>query len=186
MLDHNKLLEKFVLIFVNSKIEAMNEYESCKIRFDSNIAVYYQRQNSNGEREKSNEMQFDEIFKVKENAWVKNFMLAHIDLNTTKLTMTGLNTYIWKRRNNLNQMQFIGISEIFGPCITEIQIVADQIGEQIIKPIGFFPDIMQQLMISLNFSIQSAIPKKEIIGHTLFRQYPRNDLTLDMHGLLLI
>ena len=160
MLDHNKLLEKFVLIFVNSKIEAVNEYEPCKIRFDSNIAVYYQRQNSNGEREKSNEMQFDEIFKVKENASIKSFMLAHIDLNTTKLTKTGLNTYIWKRRNNLNQMQFIGISEIFGPCITEIQIVANQIGEQIIKPIGFFPDIMQQLMISLNFSIQSAIPEK--------------------------
>ena len=160
MINDDRLQNKHILLFDESKLDAVKRYEFCKLRFDSNIVVYYRSFKSNKISAESQIIQFEEIFKIKEDSIIKSNRLANIDTNTTISINTGLNTHIWQRRKNLGQIKFSAISEVFAHCVTKFQTVNSENGETKIEPIGYFPDIMKHLMVFLNFSITTNMPEK--------------------------
>ena len=171
----------FFLLFTGTDSSIGTSCDMCKIRFDSNIVVYYHNNTSNS----PTGMEFQEIYKIKENGKIKTNILGEIDLTSKHYNLLELNNYIWKRRSNLNQEMFTALTERGYPFIEDIELKKKSNGETAYYPIGYYPDIMNLLMTRLNFTIYSAVPKNEAIGSISLVRSIKDIMILDILSLSL-
>ena len=103
-------------------------------------------------------MHFEEIYKIKTNDdRLDRNILGVTNSNSKSSDFSGLNTFIWNRRNRLNGVHFSGITEIIYPAITSLEMINSKIGNHLVKPKGYIADIMEHLMLTLNFTISTYV-----------------------------
>ena len=142
------------LLFTKDINNTISFLKHCKIRFDDEIIVYYQKPNSNI-------IIFKEIYKIDDRH--KNIyrnILFEIDLSTNSTDWNISIKYIWKRRKNLQGIAFQTVTEIFPPSIYSVQNWKDSKGKSVVHHAGYFKDILNHLQSKLNFSTNTSIPKK--------------------------
>ena len=153
----NKIWQNHFLVFFESRSDANFYFQNCKIRFDSNVVAYYWK----NESDSLPQIAFEEIYKIDENQQklTKN-TLGTIELNSKKINITGLNSYIWERRQILEGVKFKCVVERLAPYITSTIPNKSGRGNNFVYSTGFFADIISQLMHTLNFTISSSLPQK--------------------------
>ena len=149
--------QRYILFFVGNRDHVDFYFLYCKIRFDSNVVVYYKH---NATKSLSFII-FEEIYKIRDhqNQLEKN-VLGKINLNTKKMNLSGLKTYIWKRRSNLQGIKFNSITEISPPYVNQLDQSLDLYENVIVQPRGYFGDIMNHLTGKLNFTINTTLSEK--------------------------
>ena len=153
----NVTIQNNFLFFVKNQNMVDFYFNSCKIRFDSNIVVYY----PDNMTENLSAVKFEEMFKIDPDRQTLNKnILGVANLHTKEMTFSGLTSFIWKRRGNLHEKAFTGISEIYEPGITDIIKSKDMSGNIVLNPIGYCSDLMSQLSLTLNFTIKTNLPAK--------------------------
>ena len=145
------------LLYAETKENVNRHFQSCKIRFDSNVVVYYHFNKTIN----LSDLYFEEIYKIHQNQeLLKRNLLGEAFLSTKEMDTFGLESHIWKRRRNLEGTNFKAITETEPPFITSIIRDTDSDANSVVDPKGYYADIMNQLMLSLNFTITTALPKK--------------------------
>ena len=109
-----------------------------KIKFDSNIVIYYIDMKPNNKAV----MKFEEIYKVKENQnQLEKNILAEFPCTSKESTLYGLKTYVWKRRNTLKGRKFSAVSYPVKSPVAKVEF-------------EFYYEIMKQLMATINFTVE--------------------------------
>ena len=108
------VMKKHFLFFERTEKDIELDFRHCKIKFDSNIAVYYPYNKTNFR----SEIRFEEIYKIidDQKSLQKN-ILGKIELRSNKTNYSGLQSFVWKRRSNLHGTQFSAITETELPFI---------------------------------------------------------------------
>ena len=155
--DNHTSKQNHYLFFTGTKKNVEMYFQRCKLRFDSNIVVYHRNNNSTDPRFV---VQFEEIYKIEaEQGKLKKNALGQVDLHSRDRNFSGLDSYIWKRRSNLEGITFNAVTELDPPGIQNVEISNKSNGERVFTPTGYYPDLMKHLMFGLNFSLTNTLSK---------------------------
>ena len=150
------LRNKF-LVFIGNRRNVDRHFQSCTIQFDSNIVVYYQLNNTNFR----SELRFEEIYKIEENQRrLSSNLLGRFLDETKQMDTSGLQNHIWQRRRNLEGTRFTAITEKEEPYITKTIQSTALAENNVVSTKGYYSDIMNYLMLTLNFTVDPVFPKK--------------------------
>ena len=147
-----KLYKKHFLFRNDIEENPKFSFESCKVRFDSRLVIY--------RREPSNNttMRFEEIYKMDENGYnLEKNTLGEVINGQKEMLLSGLNSFIWKRRKTLNGKTFTALSKDGPSMVISAKHFADAKGKAVIQHGGYFSDIMRHLMKALNFSLNTRV-----------------------------
>ena len=97
-MSKNTSRKKHFLFFTRTKQNVDTYFNFCKIRFDSNVVVYYTVNKPNS----VSFVYFEEIYKIKEkkDEKLKKNVLGKFTLNSNIFNLVGLKSSIWNRRRN--------------------------------------------------------------------------------------
>ena len=145
------------MLFLKSQKDVDLYFKSCRIRFDSNIVVYYQYNKTDS----LPVILFEEIYKIEEHQTkLKRNFLGKINVTSSEFDTSEVESYVWKRRRNLEGTIFTGVTENLAPFIEKTVMSTDIDRNTVVHPQGYFADIMNYLMLTLNFTIKSTLPNK--------------------------
>ena len=137
----DKLLGHHFLFFTSNVNRTSQNFETCKIRFDSNIAVYY----IYNTKMNQSSIKFQEIYKIDENQRnLEKNLLGEIPLDSKELKLSGLNSYIWNRRNTLKGEKFKAVSYPFSTATG-------------LSTSYYYYGIVEQLMRKINFTVDVTV-----------------------------
>ena len=162
-MNENTPPEKHFLLFTGARQNVSSSFlSSCRIRFDSNVVVYY----NTIDTKNVHRINFDEIYKIKaHNERLERNSLGIVDINSQNMDLRGLKRFIWKRRNNLFGTNFNAITEIFPPFITDVEKSRDNDRNMVVYPKGYYADIMKNLVDTLNFTL-TTVRSEKYFNHT--------------------
>ena len=123
-----KLYKKYFLFRHDIKENPKFSFESCKVRFDSRLVIY--------RREPSNKttMRFEEIYKMDENSYnLEKNTLGEVINGQKEMLLSGLNSFIWKRRKTLNGKIFNALSKDGPGMAISVKQSADANGKIVIQ-----------------------------------------------------
>ena len=102
---YERLYKKHFLFSYEKTQQASFSFDTCKVRFDSRLAIYHMNHTS------KSIVQFDEVYKITENGnTLMRNTLGEIILGQKEMLVSGLNTYIWNRRKSLDGRIFNAVS----------------------------------------------------------------------------
>ena len=161
--DQSDRLYKKHFLFLERNHKNRNfSFETCKLRFDSRLAIYHQKQHeeSNKLSPKKDHLivQFEEIYKLdeNENKIVKN-ILGEIVYDQGGMSVSGFESYIWKRRMSLDGKMFNAVSQNGPNMAISVKQLKNSKGKTVIQHSGYIPEIMQHLMQRFDFSLNKTV-----------------------------
>ena len=153
--DYKSVSKTHFLFYTRTKNATY--FRHCDIQFDSNVATYYRYNKTKS----SSIVQFEEIYdQTKDQPEPQKNLLATFDAGSGKISLDGLRYPMWKRRNNLRGKIFSAITEMSQPAIMNIIPSKRPNRPNDVVPSGYYADIMNYLMNSLNFSLETRLAEK--------------------------
>ena len=149
--------KKHILLFTERHRNVNDYFKHCEIDFNSEIVVYYRHTRT----KVLPRIRFEEIYKIKQHhRKLSRNILGESSPNSNGINIHGLKTFIWKRRKNLQGVNFNAITELWKPEVVNFTTSKNSVENDVVYPIGYFPDIMKHLMSTLNFSVTTTLPEK--------------------------
>ena len=156
LFSNSILNKKHFFFFSEDTNQAISLMGHCPIQFNHKIVVYYWQ----NETPPSN-IVFEEFYKINPLQITPNRnILSKINKTSQKMESTMLEQFIWKRRRNLQGTTFKAITELWSPFIDTVKESRDFKKTGIVRPEGYFSDIMDHLMANLNFTVTTTLPKQ--------------------------
>ena len=178
--DDNLIREKHLLFFAERIDSAVSFFETCQIRFDDNIVVYY-REN----KTRLNHIIFEELYKIDPlQATIHRNILSRIDLDSKKTELHLSIEYIWKRRNDLHGTKFQGLTENYPPFVNSIKQYKDSKENTVVLSEGYIPSILDHLKYQLNFTIITNLPKQRYSWSYLIEQVEKGAYDIGETGFI--
>ena len=147
---------KHILFYSGTKPRHNDLNKFCILGFDSNVVHYFKEHKTNT----TNHLIFEEIFKIDgHNEILKSNILAKVNQDSHEMQISGLNSYIWERRNNLDAANFDSLVDVGPPYIIDTKMIKNENGEYVLHPVGYNADLMQHLMSKLNFTLKHTLAK---------------------------
>ena len=147
---HHLSKKHFLFFYEDDKTEAFS-FESCKIGFDSRLAVYRRKKNN------KTIVEFEEIYKIIEHEHrLEKNALGSITLGKDEIVLSGLNLYIWKRRKSLKGKRFNAVIKKGTERAVAVKNMGESEGKVIIQHRSYHI-IMNYLMRALNFSLNVTV-----------------------------
>jgi hypothetical protein len=149
--------KKHFLLFIRRHRNLNDCFEGCPLQFNSEVVVYYQHNLT----ESLSGIRFEEIYKINQRQRkLSRNILGENSPISNGMNTDGLKRFIWKRRSNLKGVNFNAITEVAKPMIMNLEASKNPVENHIVYPIGYFPDIMNNLMSTLNFTIITTLTSK--------------------------
>ena len=152
---YDRLYKKHLLLLNENRNNETFSLNSCQIRFDSRLVTYRKKQND------QSIVEFEEIYKIDMNTnRLEKNTLGEMKIGRKDLLLSSLNKSIWIRRESLKGKVFKAVSIKSDKTTTFVKKYKDSQGNMVIHHSGYIGNIIEYMMRSLNFSLNTSVIDK--------------------------
>ena len=177
---YDRLYRKHFLFLDEHRNNDTFSFETCKIRFDSRLVTYHRKQN------KQSTVQFEEIYKIENKNRLEKNTLGEKFNDQKGWRLSSFNSFIWNRRKSLKGRVFNAVSIKNSKSTTIVNKSTDSKGNVVIHYSGYYGSIIEHMMKTLNFSLDTAVSDKtfnEIVREVGSGRY---DIGINSFALILV